>query len=173
MSRPWMPLYVGDYLRDTRRLTLEQHGAYLLLIMHYWTEGSIPENDEETARILGCSIKRLPSIWQAIAPYFDENRRHSRIDKELEKNRTISEKRALAGFKGGSSSKGRNNNDRFLNGGKTEAIAKQAGGISHKYITSSETIAAREGASRKGFPSREGLPSIDDLKSLYPRKETA
>jgi uncharacterized protein YdaU (DUF1376 family) len=36
MSRAWMPLYVGDYPRDTRDLDALQHGACLLLIMHYW-----------------------------------------------------------------------------------------------------------------------------------------
>lgn len=32
----YMPFLVGDYLRDTRHLSLGEHGAYILLLSHYW-----------------------------------------------------------------------------------------------------------------------------------------
>lgn len=36
MKRPWMPLYVTDYLTDTLDLSAEEHGCYLLLMMLCW-----------------------------------------------------------------------------------------------------------------------------------------
>jgi uncharacterized protein YdaU (DUF1376 family) len=56
----WMPLYVADYLRKTTRLTTEQHGAYMLLIMDYWVNGAPPDDDTALAQIV-----RLPlSTWR-------------------------------------------------------------------------------------------------------------
>lgn len=96
MNRPWMPLHVADYLRDTRRLTAAQHGAYLLLIMEYWTVGDLPSDDASLARI-ACM---LPNEWKrerpTIAAFFTPEWRHKRIDKEIAKAADISSKRRAA-----------------------------------------------------------------------------
>lgn len=93
MMRPWMPLYIAEYLRDTRRLTAAEHGAYLLLIMEYWTVGGLPTDDASLARI-ACM---LPAEWKrakpAIVPYFTTDWKHKRIENELAKCAEISSKR--------------------------------------------------------------------------------
>jgi uncharacterized protein YdaU (DUF1376 family) len=105
MSLPYMPLYVGDYLKDTRDLTAEQHGAYLLLLMDMWNRsGELPNSAKVLARITGISPKRWPSVWAAIGSLFiDEGDflRHKRVDLELQKADQISQKRKLAGSAGG------------------------------------------------------------------------
>jgi uncharacterized protein YdaU (DUF1376 family) len=83
MSAQWMPLYVGDYLRDTRRLTTLEHGAYMLLIMEYWTNGGLPDDDRRLARIAGLSADEWSQIRPTIADLFHDGWKHKRIDKEL------------------------------------------------------------------------------------------
>lgn len=88
MAKPdaWMPLYPGDYLADTRRLTLEQHGAYLLLILDYWRNGPPPDDEATLARIVGCTVAVWKRICGGIRPMFYVDGgvlRHKRIDAEL------------------------------------------------------------------------------------------
>ena len=83
-----MPFHVADYLVDTMRLTTEQHGAYLLLILDYWQNGPLPDDDAVL-----CNVTRLPPTkWQlyrkALAKFFRVTNgewRHQRIDTEREK----------------------------------------------------------------------------------------
>lgn len=113
-ARPdtWMPMFWGDYARDTGHLDNAHHGAYLMLIKHYWcTGGSLPDDDDDLWRIACCNSK---AAWRAvrrkIEPFFmiaDGLWHHKRIDHELENAKAISEARRAAGQRGGKAAKGK------------------------------------------------------------------
>lgn len=87
-----MPLYVADYLADTRRLTTLEHGAYMLLIMDYWRNGGLPVDDERLGRIAGLSSSEWLCVRIAIAPLFHGDWKHKRIDAELKRASEKSDK---------------------------------------------------------------------------------
>lgn len=103
MSRndSWMPLHVGDYAADTGHLCDAEHGAYLLLIMHYWRTGPLPDDDARLARIACASDPKRwgKTIGPVVRAFFrseDGVLRHKRIDAERAKAQQISSKRANA-----------------------------------------------------------------------------
>lgn len=82
----WMPLFIGDYLAGTNRLTTEQHGAYLLLIMDYWRNGPPPSDDAVLSQIVKLDRKAWLKHKPAVMGHFQEDAglwRHRRIDAEL------------------------------------------------------------------------------------------
>jgi len=101
MSRPWMPLYVADYLRDTRQLTPAEHGAYLLLIMEYWTACGLPNDDGKLARIVGMSAVEWRKAKPTVQAFFTDGWKHGRIDTEIAKAEAKHERRSEAGKRGG------------------------------------------------------------------------
>lgn len=90
MSHPWMPLYIADYRADTAHLSAAEHGAYLLLIMHYWTTGGLPGDDRQLSRI-ACMT---PGEWRKAKPtiqkFFHDGWQHKRIDAELKQTAEVS-----------------------------------------------------------------------------------
>jgi uncharacterized protein YdaU (DUF1376 family) len=101
MGRAWMPLYVGDYLRDTRDLNTLQHGAYLLLIMHYWQHDALPTDDARLAAIAGLPVAQWRRIREPVQAKFAQGWRHKRIEAELAKLDRAVMQRRLAGRNGG------------------------------------------------------------------------
>lgn len=87
-----MPLYVADYLADTGHLSAAEHGAYLLLIMHYWQNGGLPNEDRRLARIARMSAAEWDDARETLFDMFEDCWRHHRIDAELKAAQEISEK---------------------------------------------------------------------------------
>lgn len=101
----WMPMYWGDYARDTGHLNNVEHGAYLMLIKHYWcTAKPLSDDDNELWRIACCdSKKEWIKIKRKVLKLFvsdDGTLRHKRIDVEICKTSAISTTKAEAGRKG-------------------------------------------------------------------------
>lgn len=98
----WMPLYIGDYLKDTMTLTLEEHGAYMRLIMAYWVQNGLPDDDVKLAAVVGVSAKQWQGLRKNLMGYFLlENGRlvHDRIDQELAKAKAMAIKKKHASEK--------------------------------------------------------------------------
>lgn len=85
---PFMRVFWGDYARDTGHLDNTGHGAYLMLIKHYWcTQHALPDDDAILRRIACCdSLPAWLKIRPIVAAFFQIGGgvwRHKRIDSEL------------------------------------------------------------------------------------------
>jgi uncharacterized protein YdaU (DUF1376 family) len=56
-SNGWIPFYTGDYERDTRDLTMLEHGAYFALLRNLWATGKEIADEKTACRIAGAICK--------------------------------------------------------------------------------------------------------------------
>jgi uncharacterized protein YdaU (DUF1376 family) len=110
MSPPWMPFYIADYRADTAHLSAAEHGAYLLLIMHYWQKGGLPDDDSQLARIACMAPDEWDDARPVVSSFFGPRWTHARIDAELAKASEKHSKRVDAGRRGGISKANREQN---------------------------------------------------------------
>lgn len=93
----YMPLFIGDYLKDTMHLTTQEHGAYLLAIMHYWATGPLPDDNHKLAAICRLDRRAFLRVRTAIEPFFTiagGKWVHGRVEAELKKAANRREKAA-------------------------------------------------------------------------------
>lgn len=96
MNRPWMPLYIAEYLADTGHLSAAEHGAYMLMIMHYWQKDGLPSDEKQLARICRMSPEEWRESRDTLASFFGDHWSHSRIDAEIAHAEAIIGKRKAA-----------------------------------------------------------------------------
>jgi uncharacterized protein YdaU (DUF1376 family) len=101
MNPPKMPIHIGDLMRDTGHLRALLFGAYLALLFHHWSTGSLPDDDDQLSAIARMS----PAEWRKARPiierFFKPGWRHGRVEEDLESAKQSYEARAKAGEKGG------------------------------------------------------------------------
>jgi uncharacterized protein YdaU (DUF1376 family) len=193
MKRPWMPLYVGDYLGDTGHLTTAQHGAYLLLMMHYWRKGELPDDDRQLSKITKLPLKTWCDYRAVLQDFFHSGWKHKRIDAELERMTRVSEKRAIAGQKGGlgsalarmkleNDSRGRSLSRAIAPPLSTGATARDDHSHPHSYQTLASTRpdsskppddaarSSREGTSSTACTAKAAIPVSAELAALVARR---
>lgn len=86
--KSWMPIWIGDYLADTGRLTTEQHGAFILLLMDYWRSGPPQDDDASLAQITKLTVGRWKKHRPTLSRFFrveDGQWNNKRLDEELHK----------------------------------------------------------------------------------------
>lgn len=96
-----IPLFPDAYLRDNYRLTLEQHGLFLMLIMEAWARPDcrLPGNDEALAEIAQIPVARFRKICGPVLAQWTRDGgtiHQKRLLKEWEYVRAKSGKRADA-----------------------------------------------------------------------------
>jgi uncharacterized protein YdaU (DUF1376 family) len=99
-SDVWMPVFIGDYLADTGHLNATEHGAYLLLLFHYWRNGPLRDDDDELSTIARVDRREWDKVGRKVRRFFavgDDGLLHQkRLDAERERAGNISAKRSAA-----------------------------------------------------------------------------
>lgn len=100
----WYARYPGDYGRKTRHLSMMEHGAYALLLDHYYNTGApLPANAVQLHRICMAFDEAEQAACMTVLHEFfvlrDDGWHNDRADDELLKRSEISEKRSKSAAK--------------------------------------------------------------------------
>lgn len=106
MSLTWFKLPIADFMKETRRLSLEARGAYVTLLADYYENGPFADCAVALSNVAGVQSSRMADIWEELEPLFIRDLQegewhHLRADKEIADRSKASERAVTNGSKGG------------------------------------------------------------------------
>ena len=121
-GRPWYKRYGADFISGTLGLTLEEKGAYSIILDLIYDRGAgIPDEPRYIAGVCGCSVRKWNTIREKLLAagkitISEGLISNSRAEKEIEIASKNADERAESGRKGGlkraeNASKSNENND--------------------------------------------------------------
>ena len=105
MSFAYLPLYTGDYLRDTQHLSCSEHGIYLKFLIHCWDQkGPLPLDERKQHSICnarsGDEIEAMRRVRSEFFTEMTDGWYNRRMQLEIERAENISAARSDAGKRG-------------------------------------------------------------------------
>lgn len=95
----YIPLFIGDFLRDTAHLTAEESGAYIQFLARLWiSDGRLSDDDKMLARIARLTRGRWAKVRPILAPLFiiaDGVWQHQRASQWLAYSKAACARRSL------------------------------------------------------------------------------
>ena len=68
----WMPLFIGDWLKDTMDMTTIEKGAYASLLVNMWINKGYVFNSAKSIRLItGLNPRQYSKVWPKLRPFFD------------------------------------------------------------------------------------------------------
>lgn len=97
---PWFAFYADDYIAGTRDMSIAARGAYVDLLAHQFSKGSIPNDDRKICRLIGAFQEEWEEIKGEVLPKFETQEDGSlaniRMCAEREERESIRQKRVDA-----------------------------------------------------------------------------
>jgi uncharacterized protein YdaU (DUF1376 family) len=81
---PSWPFYIDDYERDTDGLRHAlEHGAYFLLLKHYWKHGALPAGEDQLRKIAAVDTVQWRRLRPVLQHFFYDGWTHPRLERDL------------------------------------------------------------------------------------------
>lgn len=166
-KQPYIPFYVGDYIKDTRRLPLAVRGAWVDLLLFMWDEpvrGEIIGTMEEFSGILSCSQKDCEFVVNLLIEkkVCDHEKlsggKIKIISRRMKKEADISIKRSLSGKRSAEErSKSQQNSSKY----STNDSAKNKQNTEYEYeVDNEDEIGIKKGGVGENWNPK---PSTDEM----------
>lgn len=163
------PHHIGDFDKATRHLTRIERSVYRDLIeLYYTTESQLPLDIPKLCRlVLARSNDEVTAVEQALNEFFTvtpSGYYHDRCEYEIERYRTNSGQKALAGK--ASAAKRALKREQALNGCST-AVERTCNGTPTNHITLNHKPYNQIEKSAKAPAPKFTKPSLDDLQNEF------